>query len=387
MDTAISEAIYLDNNATTRVAPEVLEAMLPVLTGVYGNPSSPHRYGMEARRRVEEARAAVAALLGASPGEVVFTSGGTEANHLALQGALALRPGRRRIVTTAVEHPSTLLLLEHLAERGYEVVRCPVDREGVLDLAALQEAVTEETAVVSVMWANNETGVLQPVAEAAAVARARGALVHTDAVQAVGKVQVSVKEVPVDFLAFSGHKLHGPKGIGALFVRKGLALPPMLWGHQERKRRGGTENVPGAVGLGKACELAARSVDTVGEGMQRLRDRLESGILRAIPFAAINGGGAPRVPNTSNVRFGTLDGEAVLDRLERAGIAASPGSACSSGSTAPSHVLLAMGLSRAEALASVRFSLSRYTTEAEIERVVEVLPAVAAELASLGVGS
>lgn len=387
--------IYLDNNATTRIAPEVLEAMLPFLTEGYGNPSSPHRLGEPVKGRIGEARSAVAALLRANPAEIVFTSGATESNQTAILGALEMRPGRRRIVTTAVEHPSTLLLFRHLEGKGYRVILLPVDREGSLEIGALREAVTEETALVSVMWANNETGVIFPIARVAEVARGKGALIHTDAVQAVGKISVDLSTVPADFLSFSGHKLHAPKGIGGLFVRKGLKLPPLLFGHQERGRRGGTENVPGIVGLGTGCErvLSGMEGEMEAEGTHRqvraLRDRLEEGILHAIPMARVNGNrhrtasGCGRIPNTTNLRFGTLDAEAILNRLDRTGIAASAGSACASGGTEPSHVLAAMGLSREEALASVRFSLSRYTTLEEIDRVVEVLPAIVEELSAM----
>lgn len=381
--------IYLDNNATTRIAPEVLEAMLPFLTESYGNPSSPHRFGEPVKKRIGEARSSVAALLRANPAEIVFTSGATESNQTAILGALEMRPGRRQIVTTAVEHPSTLLLFRHLEGKGYRVTLLPVDKEGSLGIEALREAVTEETALVSVMWANNETGVIFPIARVAEVARGKGALIHTDAVQTVGKIFVDLSTVPADFLSFSGHKLHAPKGVGALFVRKGSKLPPLLFGHQERGRRGGTENVSGIVGLGRGCELALSGMEVEMERVRALRDRLEEGILREIPMARVNGirhrtgSGCGRIPNTTNLRFGTLDAEAILNRLDRAGIAASAGSACAAGGTEPSHVLTAMELSREEALASVRFSLSRFTTPEEIDRVVEVLPAVVEELSAM----
>ena len=375
--------IYLDNNATTRIAPEVLEAMLPYLTRTYGNPSSQHLFGEPVKRRVEEARSSVAALLRASPAEIVFTSGATESNHTAIMGALAMRPGRRHIVTTSVEHPSVLRLLGRLGETGYHVTFLPADSDGGPDMQALQETVREETALVSMMWANNETGVIFPVSSAAEVARGKGALFHTDAVQAVGKTPVDLSRAAADLLSLSGHKLHAPKGVGVLFVRKGLALPPLLCGHQERGRRGGTENVPGIVGLGTACELAASDMGGDMQRVRGLRDRLEEGILSAVPHAAVNGRRHPRLPNTTNLRLGTLGAEAILDRLSRFGIAASAGSACSSDGTEPSHVLTAMGLSRDEALAAVRLSLSRYTTPEEISSVLEVMPAIVEELTAM----
>lgn len=378
-------SIYLDNNATTRLAPEVLAVMLPALVDYYGNPSSQHCYGQQAKKQIEDARATVARLLWASPAEIMFTSGGTESTQLAILGALELKPSRRQIVTTAVEHPSTLLLFRHLEGKGYRVTYLPVDREGALDLDALEEAVAEQTALVSVMWVNNETGVIFPVAEAARLAKAKGALFHTNAIQAVGKIPVDLREVPADLLSFSGHKVHGPKGIGALFVRKGITLPPLFLGYQERGSRGGTENVPGIVALGKACELAISYMSDVMERVCLLRDRLEEGILYSIPNSRLNGCCLGRVPNTTNLRFEGVEAEAILTRLEQAGIAASSGSACSSGRMEPSPVLTAMGLSPKEALASIRFSLSRYTTEEEIDQVLEILPVIVNDLAPRGV--
>jgi cysteine desulfurase len=322
---------------------------------------------------VEQARAAVARLLNAAPAEIVFTASGTESNHLAIRGALAASPGKPHVVVSAVEHPSTLRLLAHLQADGVRMTQLPVDHEGRLDLAALGRAITPDTALVSLMWANNETGVLFPVADAARIAKSKGVLFHTDAVQAAGKINLDLAQVPVDLLSLSGHKFHAPKGVSALFVRKGLKLQPMLFGHQERGRRGGTENVPAIVGLGLACELAAGELEAKSAAMAALRNRLESGVLARIPFARINGGAAPRVANTSSVRFGELEAEAILDKLDRAGICASSGAACTAGGSAPSHVLSAMGLTEAQARATIRFSLSRYTTEAEIDRVLDVL--------------
>ena len=368
--------IYLDNNATTALAPECVEPVLACLRDSYGNPSSKHAVGERAKAQVMQARASVARLLNAAPAEIVFTASGTEANHLAIAGALAARPGKLHVVVSAVEHPSTLDLLAHLEATGLRVTRLPVDRDGMLDLAALEQAITPDTALVSLMWANNETGVLFPIAEAAQIARSRGVLFHTDAVQAAGKIPLDLAQVPVDLLTLAGHKFHAPKGVGALFVRKGLKLQPMLFGHQERGRRGGTENVPAIVGMGVACELAARELDAKAVAMAALQDRLETGVLMRIPCARINGGTALRVGNTSSVRFGELPAEAILDKLDKTGICASSGAACTAGGSAPSHVLTAMGLSEAEALATVRFSLSRYTTEAEIDHVIDALAAI-----------
>ncbi|WP_413437106.1 cysteine desulfurase family protein [Sulfuriferula sp. GW1] len=370
------DTIYLDNNATTALAPECVEAVLACLRDSYGNPSSKHGVGERAKGLVEQARAAVARLLNAAAAEIVFTASGTEANHLAILGALAARPGKIHVVVSAVEHPSTLSLLAHLETSGVRVTRLPVNRGGMLDLAALEQAITPDTALVSLMWANNETGVLFPIVEAAQIAKSRGVLFHTDAVQVAGKIPLDLAQVPVDLLTLAGHKFHAPKGVGALFVRKGLKLQPMLFGHQERGRRGGTENVPAIVGMGVACELAAREMDAKAAAMAALRDRLETGVLMRIPCARINGGAALRVSNTSSVRFGELAAEAILDKLDKAGIYASSGAACTAGGNAPSHVLTAMGLSEAQALATIRFSLSRYTTETEIDRVLDILVSI-----------
>lgn len=366
--------IYLDNNATTTPAPECVEAMTVCLKAHYGNPSSKHRLGEAAKMEAIAARAKVAALLGASPAEIVFTSGGTESIHQAILGALALAPDKRRVVTSTVEHPATLLLLKHLESQGLEVIRLPVDKQGRLDPTLLEAALTPDTGLLSLMWANNETGVLFPIEEAAALAASRGVLFHCDAVQAVGKLPIDLGKVPLDFLSLSGHKLHGPKGIGALFVRKGSKLPPLLFGHQERGRRGSTENVPGIVGLGVAAELAREYLATGGDGVAQLRDRLESRLLAALPGASVNGAGAPRIAGTSSFNLGNAEAELVLDKLDRAGVCASAGAACSAGGTEPSHVLTAMGLSAEGALATIRFSLSRYTTPAEIDAVCGLLP-------------
>jgi cysteine desulfurase len=368
--------VYLDSNATTALAPECVEPVLACLRDGYGNPSSKHAVGERAKAQVMQARASVARLLNAAPPEIVFTASGTEANHLAVMGALAASPGKRHVVVSAVEHPSTLDLLAHLEKTGVRVTRLPVDQAGTLDLAALEQAITADTALVSLMWANNETGVLFPIEEAARLARANGVLFHTDAVQAAGKIPLDLAQVPVDLLSLAGHKFHAPKGVGALFVRKGLKFPPMLFGHQERGRRGGTENVPAIVGMGLACDLAAREMEAKAAAMTALRDHLESGVLARIPCARINGGSALRVGNTSSVRFGELAAEAILDKLDKSGIYASSGAACTAGGNAPSHVLSAMGLSESEALATIRFSLNRYTTETEIDHVLDVLASI-----------
>lgn len=378
----MSDTIYLDNNATTPVAPECLDAMLACLRENHGNPSSKHRAGERAKQSVNEARTQVAGLLNAMPAEIVFTSGGTESNHLAILGALALNPDKRHVVTSTVEHPSTLSLLRHLESHGVRVTLLPVEAEGRLDPAALEAAIAPDTALVSLLWANNETGVLFPIEAAARIAREKNVLLHLDAVQAAGKIDVDLKKVPVDFLSLSGHKLHAPKGVGALFVRKGVKLPPLLFGHQERARRGGTENVPGIVGLGVAAALALEAMEADTARMRALRDRLEQGVVERIPFARVNGAAAARVANTSNIRFGDMEAEIILDRLDRAGICAALGAACTAGGSEPSHVLTAMGLDRRAARASIRFSLSRYTTDAEIERVLDVLPGIVLPLAT-----
>lgn len=368
--------IYLDNNATTRVAPECLDAVLACLRDEYGNPSSQHAAGERARHLVSEARAQLAGLLGAQPAEIVFTGGGTESNHLAILGALARDPQRQHVVTSAVEHPSTLQLLRHLESHGVRVTVLPVDARGRLNPRTIAAAIEPDTALITLLWANNETGVLFPVEQAARLAREKNVLLHLDAVQAVGKLAIDLRRLPVDLLSLSGHKLHAPKGVGALFVRKGVTLPPLLFGHQERGRRGGTENVPGIVGLGIAARLAAETLEADVGHMQALRQRLETGVRERLPFATVNGAAAARIANTSNIRFGDLTGEAIVERLGRAGVSVSLGAACTAGSTQPSHVLTAMGLEARAALASVRFSLSRYTTAAEIERVLELLPGI-----------
>lgn len=376
----MSDLVYLDNNATTPLAPECVEVLAQALLE-FGNPSSKHKAGEAAKAYLATARAQTAKLLGATPAEVVFTSGGTEANHLAILGALALFPERRHLITSAVEHPSTLLLMRRLENQGYRVTYLNVDSQGKLDLEQLEHTLTPKTALVSLMWANNETGVLFPIAELAAKVKAQGVLFHSDAVQAAGKVPIDLKQTPVDLLSLSGHKFHAPKGVGALFVRRGLKLAPMIFGHQERGQRGGTENVPGIAALGVAAELAQRELAQGKAQIEVLRDRLESELIKRLPGAFVVGSGAPRVANTSCLCLGQGEAEWVLTRLDQAGICASAGAACTSAGSEPSHVLRAMGLTPEQALSTIRFSLSRYTTAAEIERVITVLPKAVQELA------
>ncbi len=368
--------VYLDNNATTRVARKSLDAMLECMED-YGNPSSMHVLGQNAKKRLMDARMQVASFLAASPQEVVFTGSGTEGNHMAILGSCALNPGKRHIVTSRVEHPATLALFGHLEKQGHRVTMLDVDEEGRLDPDDLEKAVTNETALVSLMWANNETGVVFPIGDAVKIAKSKGCLFHTDAVQCAGKLKIDLSRIPVDFLVFSGHKMHAPKGVGALFVRKGIRLPPLFFGSQERGRRGGTENLPGIAALGMACRLFME--DDCCERIGLLRAKLEAGILESIPFARINGGGTERVPNTSSIRFGEMESEAILDRLDKAGIYASSGAACAAGGNQPSHVLVAMGLGKA-AEASIRFSLSRYTTEEEIAQLLGILPGIVEQM-------
>lgn len=379
----MSTTIYLDNNATAPPVPAVLAAMHDCLRDCWGNPSSMHQVGAAAKERLAAARGQVAALIGAKPPEIIFTGSATEANHMAILGALALSAGRRHIVASLVEHPSTLLLLRHLQATGVRVTWVGVDAQGRLDLNELAAAIEPDTALVSLMWANNETGVIFPVAEAARLAKSRGVLFHTDAVQAAGRLVIDVRQVPVDLLSIAGHKLHAAKGVGALYVRKGVKLPPLLFGHQERGRRGGTENVAAIAGMGVAAELAAQTLAQDAVAVAALRDRLERGLIRLLPQVQLNAADAPRLPNTSSVRLATIDSEIILDRLDRAGICASSGSACTAGGTIPSHVLLAMGLSSQEALATVRFSLSRYNRAEEIDAVLETLAAIVPPLLGL----
>ncbi len=376
--------IYLDNNATTAVGPEVLEETLPYLKDLYGNPSSMHTFGGQLGVKVREARARVAALLGAEPEEIIFTSCGTESDNTAIMSALETYPQKRHIITTRVEHPAVYNFCKHLARKGYRVSFVPVDGKGKLNMDAFLKALDDETAIVSIMYANNETGVVFPIGEIGALLRERGILFHTDAVQAVGKIPLDMKSLPVDMLSLSGHKLHAPKGVGALYVRKGTRFYPyIIGGHQEHGRRAGTENVASIIALGKACELADEHINDEVTYVSRLRDKLETALLRDCPNARLNGDTEHRLPNTTNISFEYVEGEAILLRLDEFGICASSGSACTSGSLEPSHVLRAMGVPFTAMHGSIRFSLSRYNTEEEIDRVIEVLPPIIKDLRAL----
>jgi len=377
------KTIYLDNNATTRVAPEVLEESTPYFSDLYGNPSSAHSFGGQVAKKVREARGQVAALLGAEPEEIIFTSCGSESDNTAIMSALATQGGKRHVVTSRVEHPAIKSLGAHLVNLGYRVTEIPVTAGGHLDMDRYENSLTSDTAIVSLMWANNETGVLFPVEEAAALARQRGILFHTDAVQVVGKMPIDMKKSAIDMLSLSGHKLHAPKGIGVLYVRRGTKFSPyLIGGHQERGRRGGTENTPGIIGLGKACELAARRMEEENTRVKGLRDKLEQEILSRVPNSRINGDRVNRIPNTTNISFEFIEGEAILLMMDEFGICASSGSACTSGSLQPSHVLRAMGVPFTMAHGSIRFSLSVYNTEEEIDLVVEKLPGIIERLRS-----
>jgi cysteine desulfurase len=374
--------VYLDNNATTRVDPAVLEAMLPYFSEHYGNPSSMHAFGGSVSARIQEARASVARLIGAAPEEIVFTSCGTESNSTAIRAALESHPDRRHIVTSRVEHPAIKSLCESLTKKGFRTTFVPVDREGRLDLDYLHDSLTDDTAVVSLMWANNETGVLFPIEEISRAVKQRGIVFHTDAVQTAGKIPIDIGRTGVDMLSLSGHKIHAPKGVGALYIRKGTKFSPFLiGGHQEKGRRGGTENTASIIGLGKAAEIARTHLaEGTYAGVQALRDRLENAVLDGIPNVLVNGDRHKRLPNTSSVSFEYVEGESILLMLNEYGICASSGSACTSGSLEPSHVLRAMGVPFTAAHGSIRFSLSRYTTSEEIDFVLEKLPPIIARL-------
>lgn len=376
--------VYMDNNATTRVAPEVLETMTPYFSELYGNPSSMHRFGGQIGRALTRARKQVADLLGALPEEIVFTSCGTESDSTAIWAAIRSNPEKRHIVTSRVEHPAVKNLFEYLGKNGYRTTFVPVDRKGRLDLAALYGSLSDETALVSLMWANNETGVIFPIQEIAEKLRDRGIAFHTDAVQAVGKIPIDLGKTPVSMLSLSGHKLHGPKGIGALYLRKGTKFSPFLiGGHQEGGRRGGTENTASIVGLGKACELAAEKIEDENTRVRALRDRLEQGLLERIPQSSVNGDTENRLPNTTSIGFDSVEGEAILLMMDQMEICASSGSACTSGSLEPSHVLRAMGVPFTSAHGSIRFSLSIYNTDADVDTVVETLPPIIERLRNM----
>lgn len=377
--------IYLDNNATTRVDPQVVAAMLPFFTEQFGNPSSMHSFGDKVGRALRDARRQVQALLGAAhDSEVIFTSCGTESDSTAILSALKAQPERREVITTVVEHPAILNLCDQLEKDGYTVHRLPVDGQGRLDLEQYGELLSDRVAVVSVMWANNETGTLFPVEAMAEMAHTAGAMFHTDAVQAVGKVPINLSESRIDMLSLSGHKLHAPKGVGVLYLRRGTRFRPFLrGGHQERGRRAGTENTASIIGLGVAADLARQHMAFENTEVRALRDRLEQALLEAVPNSFVTGDPANRLPNTANIAFEYVEGEAILLLLNRAGIAASSGSACTSGSLEPSHVMRAMHIPYTAAHGAVRFSLSRYNTAEEIERVIAAVPPVIAQLRKL----
>jgi len=380
----MSSVIYMDNNATTRVDPEVLQEMMPYLTDYYGNPSSMHTFGGQVGRAIRKARQQVAALLGCEPDEIIFTSCGTESDNAAILGTLSIVPHKRTVITTRVEHPAVLSPCRNLEQHGYRIIELGVDKHGCLNLAELESAINDDTAIVSIMYANNETGVIFPIEKIASICKAKGVPFHPDAVQAVGKIPLNLKASNIDMLSLSGHKLHAPKGIGVLYVRRGTRLSPyLLGGHQENNRRGGTENVPGIVALGKACELALRYLDEENTRVKALRDKLEARILATCPDCMVNGDSENRLPNTLNISFEYIEGESILMMLDRFGICASSGSACTSGSLEPSHVLRAMGVPFTAAHGSIRFSLSRYNTEQEVDFVAEKLPPIIHRLREL----
>ncbi len=378
-------AIYLDNNATTRVDPLVVEAMLPYFTEQFGNPSSIHRFADGVAKGIKQARHQVQELIGCEhDSEIIFTSCGTESDSTAILSAIKAQPDRKEIITTTVEHPAILNLCEHLEKEGYTIHRMPVDKVGRLDLDAYKSLLSDRVAIVSVMWANNETGTLFPVVEMAEMAHAAGVMFHTDAVQAVGKIPMMLKDTKIDMLSLSGHKLHAPKGIGVLYLRRGTRFRPLLrGGHQERGRRAGTENSASIVGLGKACELALANIEHENTYVRAMRDRLERSIVELIPNCFITGDVDNRLPNTTDIAFEYIEGEAILMLLNKAGIAASSGSACTSGSLEPSHVMRAMDIPYTAAHGTIRFSFSRYNTMDEVDEVLKVMPGIAATLRKL----
>lgn len=378
------KTIYLDNNATTKVADEVFEEMKPFFSDFYGNPSSMHSFGGQIGKNVKKAREQISALINCDPCEIIFTSCGTESDNAAILGAVAAMPAKRKVITSRVEHPAVLATCRSLSSHGYHVVEIDVDKNGKLDMVQLEKEIDEDTALVSIMYANNETGTVFPIEEIAQLTKSRGVLFHTDAVQAVGKIPIDLAKLPVDMLSISGHKLHASKGVGVLYVRKGTYIKPFMHGgHQESGRRAGTENVAGIVALGKACELAAKWIEEENSQVRILRDRLEKGILASCSDAIVNGDIENRLPNTTNISFEFIEGEAILLMLDQFGICASSGSACTSGSLEPSHVLRAMGVPFTAAHGSIRFSLSKYNTAHEMDYVIEKLPAIINRLREL----
>ncbi len=377
--------IYVDNNATTKVAPEVVDAMVPYFSEYYGNPSSMHSFGGNVAVIIKEARQNLAELIGATADEIIFTSCGTESDSTAIRAAIESNPARRHIVTTRVEHPAIKNLYENLSKHGYRVTFIPVDNFGRLDLDYLYQHLSDDTAIVSIMWANNETGVIFPIEEISHEIKRRGIVFHTDAVQAIGKIPIDVNNTGVDMLSLSGHKFHAPKGIGALYIRKGTKFSPFLiGGHQEKGRRGGTENTAAIIGLGKAAELAIKHLRENGyERIARLRDKLENKLLQKVPNTIVNGDREHRLPNTTSIAFEYVEGEAILLMMNEHAICASSGSACTSGSLEPSHVLRAMGVPFTAAHGSIRFSLSRYNSEDEIDFILEKLPPIIENLRAM----
>ena len=376
--------VYLDNNATTAVAPEVFDEIRPYLTDLYGNPSSMHTFGGQVGAKMKEAREKLASLIGAHPAEVVYTSCGTESDNAALRSAVGTNPQKKHIVISKVEHPAVLNVGRFLKERGYSLTELSVDARGRINLDELRSAINENTAIVSVMWANNEIGNVYPVLQIGEICREKGVLFHTDAVQAVGKVPINLNELPIDFLSLSGHKLHAPKGVGALYVRRSVKFEPfMIGGHQENGRRAGTENVAGIIALGKAAELAEAKMNEENTRVRALRDRLEQAVLKSCPDCMVNGDPEHRLPNTSNISFSYIEGEAILLNLDMYGIAASSGSACTSGSLEPSHVLRAMGVPFTAAHGSVRFSFSVYNTDKDVDAVIKVMPGIVKKLRAM----
>ena len=376
--------IYMDNNATTKVDEKVVAEMLPYLSELYGNPSSMHSFGGQVGTKIQQARQNIASLLGCLPEEIIFTSCGTESDNHAIRGTLAMASNKRKIITSRVEHPAVLGTCRELEQHGYTVVEIGVDSKGNLDMEEYEYALDDNTALVTIMYANNETGVIFPIEKLASMARAKGITFHTDAVQAVGKIPIDLSKSKVDMLSLSGHKLHAPKGIGVLYVRKGTRLSPfMLGGHQESGKRAGTENVAGIIALGKACQLAVENIEHENTTVKQLRDKLEEQILASCTDSFINGDINHRLPNTTNISFEFIEGESILMLLNQFGICASSGSACTSGSLEPSHVLRAMGVPFTAAHGSIRFSLSRYNTKQEVDTVVEKLPPIINRLREL----
>jgi cysteine desulfurase len=379
--------IYFDNNATTQVDPEVLQIMLPFLQDQYGNPSSAYSFGKRAAKAVNVAREQIADLLRCEPSEILFTSCGTESDNSAIQSALLLDPDRKHLVTSKVEHSAIVKHAETLARRGYEITLLDVDSDGLIDLDELERAIRDDTAIVSLMWANNETGVLFPIEEAAEICRSKGTVFHTDAVQAVGKIEIDLRQVPINFLSLSGHKLHAPKGVAALYInRKTRFNPYLIGGGQENKKRGGTENTASIVALGKAAEIASSALREENTRVKALRDRFEQGLLDTVPSVQVNGHRIRRLPNTSNLAIEGIDSEGMLLLLDQKGICCSAGSACTAGALEPSHVLRAMGYSNERARGSLRFSFSRLNSEAEIDQALDIIPFAVEKLRSMNRG-